>query len=74
MHQANLCNGAWDLKFVDELVEIVSQRPYCASKCLAQFLTCWNNAIMSRLKAFGYENMWSTQMHRYMSPIMIEKG
>ncbi len=45
MHNANLCNGARDLKL-------------------------W----MSRLKEFGYENMWSTRMHRYMSPIMIEKG
>ncbi len=45
------------LEVVDELVEIVGRRPYCASTYLVSFLNCWNNTIMGRLKEFGYKNM-----------------
>ncbi len=57
------------LEVVDELVEIIGQRPYYAAK----FLNCWNNIIVGRLKEFGYMNMWSTWIHSNMSPIMIEE-
>ncbi len=57
MHQANIflrCNG---LDVVEELVEIVGQRPYCASKYRGKVLNYWNFIVMERLNKFGYNTV-----------------
>ncbi len=56
------------LQVVHELVDIVGESPYCASKYLAKFLSRWNNTIMGRLKEFDYKNMWLTWIHHNMPP------
>ncbi len=57
-----------ELEVLDQLVEIVGQRPYCTSKYFAQFPNFWNNTIMERLNNFGYKSMWSTWVHHNLSP------
>ncbi len=52
---------------VDELVEIVGQRPYYASSYPAWILNCSNKIIMGQLKDFGNKNTWSTWPHHSLS-------
>ncbi len=61
------------LEVVDELVEIVDSCHYFASKYLPQFLNCWKNIIVGRLKEFAYKNMWSSWIQCHMSPTMVAK-
>ncbi len=53
------------VEVVDELVEIVGQRPYNMADYLAKLLSCWNNTIMVQLKKFGYGNVWLTVIFLY---------
>ncbi len=55
------------LEVVDELVEIVGQRPYYASSYPAWILNCSNNIIKGQLKDFGNKNTWSTWPHHSLS-------
>ncbi len=72
INQTNLCKGAWALKLWMHL-----WRSKAGALIVRQMsrliLNWWNNTIVGRLKEFGYKNMWSTWIHRKMSPIMSDK-
>ncbi len=56
------------LEIVDELVEIVGQRPYYAPNVSLSSLTVEITPLWD-----GYKNMWSTWIHYNVSSLMIEK-
>ncbi len=55
--------------FVGDLGVITGQSTYCTNYTV-KFLTCWNNAIMGRLKEVGGPLSYATAC----PPIMITSG